>query len=166
MHANNLHRRKYVLRFALKRSGSGVLVNLDCEFELVNGSKERMPYVQEVTIDDCENGFMERLAVLRNEIPIYLLKRPAPPEKHLGYSSYKGPRVLIEPAETGETYVCKAIWTIHRRENDFWYNHMVLPTFGARMDIQATPNFEITPSFSVDGLVMPGEHLDVTWKPR
>jgi len=161
-----LYRRNYVLRFNLTRSVRGVQAKVECEFQLHNATNERQPYVQEVTVDDGDHGYVEGMSLSVNAKPVYILKRPAPSKKLIGYSVYCGPEQMIEPGAVGFMYLCRSSWVIHRSENDIWYNHLALPTIGIEMETHAPPEFEITQSFSMPDLVMTGEHLDVAWSTR
>ena len=161
-----LYRRNYLLRFNLTQSVRGVQAKVECEFELHNATNERQPYVQEVTVDDGDHGYVERMSLSVNAQPIYTLKRPAPSTKQIGYSVYRGPKQMIEPSAGGFTYLCRSSWVIYRSENDIWYNHLVLPTIGIEVETHAPPGFEITQSSSISDLVMTGEHLDIAWSRR
>ncbi len=161
-----LFRRNYVLRLDLKRSSGGVQAAVECEFELCNATDQKQPYVQEITVDDSDNGYVERMAFSVNGRSIYNLKRPAATEKPIGYASYRAPKQLIAPSTKGDTYFCTASWVIHRAENDIWYNHMALPTVGMKVETHAPSSFTITPPYSLPGLSMTGEHRDIAWRKR
>jgi hypothetical protein len=164
--AKSLYRKNFRIRFTLQRSGSGVRARVETEYELINESDERQPYSQEVTIDDCELGFLESMSVASDGKPISFLRRPEITERHRGYVSYKGPRLLIDPAATGREYRGKAIWIIERSDNSFWYLHVGIPTFGVSVETVAPPDFDITPSFSAMNLLTVGQHIDIVWKRR
>ena len=161
-----LYRRNYILRFTLRPAFRGVEIKLAYSFELCNAADTVEPFIQEMTVDDSDHGFVESMSFLANDKAVYILKRPAPTEKLLGYVSYRGPEQKIKPMKAGIVYVCRASSVIHRSPNDIWYNHMILPTVGVKIETTAMPGFEITPSFSVPGLVMKAEHLDVAWRKR
>jgi hypothetical protein len=132
----------------------------------VNGSSERQPYVQEVTVDDCEDGYVELMTISADGKPISFLNRPEPTEHRIGCASYQSPRLSIEPRSTGKAYSGKAVWIVNRSIIDFWYLHMGIPTLGARVETVAPPEFEITPSFFWTGLYLVSEHIDIAWKLR
>lgn len=165
-HDIKLYRRNYVLRFHMMRAVREVKVKMECEFELHNASNEALPFVQEVTVDDSDRGFVEKMSFSVNGKPVYLLQRPSPTQKFIGYALYCGPQQSIKPSTTGVKYSCDSSWVIRRSENDIWYNHMVLPTVGVEIHTKGPPEYEITPSFSIPGLVMKAEHLDVAWNRR
>jgi hypothetical protein len=165
-HAKSLYRQDFALRFSLQRSGTGIRAKIETEYDLVNGSDEKQPYVQEVTVDHCERGYVEIMSVSVDGKPISFLKRPAATKTFFGYSSYQGPRLLIEPSTTGKKYTGKATWIINPNDNDFWYLHVGIPTFRAKVETTAPPEFEITPPFSVTGLLTISEHFDIVWKRR
>ena len=164
--AKSLYRKNLRVRFTLERSGPGVRARVETEYEIRNESDERQPYSQEVTIDDCECGFLELMSVAADGKPISSLRRPEITERHRGYVSYKGPRLLIDPAATGKGYRGEATWVIERRDNDFWYLHVGIPTFGVSVETVAPPDFDITPSFSSMNLLTIGQHIDIVWKRR
>jgi hypothetical protein len=159
-----LYRRNYILRFDLRPAFRGVEIKLAYSFELCNAADGAEPFVQEMTVDDSDQGVVENMSFLVNGKAVYILKRPAPTEKLLGYVSYRGPEQKIEPMTARMIYICRASWMIHRATNDIWYNHMILPTVGVQIKTTVMPGFEITPSFSMPGLVMKGEHLDIAWR--
>jgi len=161
-----LYRRNYVMHFNLSPTFRGVEVKLSYGFELCNGTDATEPFVQELTVDDGDHGFVASMSFLVNGKPVYVLRRPTPAKTHIGYVSYQGPKQRIEPPAALKVYVCRASWVIHRGPNDIWYNHMILPTVGVKIETKAMPGFEITRSFSLPGLVMKGEHLDVAWRKR
>lgn len=161
-----LYRRNYVLRFDLKPSIRGTQAKLQYEFELCNGTNQEQPYIQEMTIDDSEHGYVESMSLFINGKSAYSLKRPAAAKKLIGYAVYEGPEHLIVPRASGATYLYAASWVIHRGENDIWYNHMALPTVGVKVETNAPKGFDLTPSLSVPSLVMKGEHVDIAWRRR
>ena len=161
-----LYRRNYVMRADLRPAQRGVEIKLDYRFELCNAADTVESFVQELTVDDGDHGFVENMSFLTNGQRVYFLKRPTPTEKRIGYVSYRGPEQKIRPTKARMTYVCRASWVIQRSGNDIWYNHMILPTVGVKFETRSMPGFEITPSFSVPGLMMKGEHLDVAWRKR
>lgn len=161
-----LFRRNYVLRFDLKRSARGVRATVECAFELCNATDQEQPYIQEVTVDDSDHGYVERMSFSANGHPAYDLKRPAAATKPIGYASYRGPKQLIAPSTKGVIYACAASWIIHRAENDIWYNHMALPTVGMKVETHAPASFEITRTYAMPGLIMTGEHTDIAWRKR
>lgn len=161
-----LYRRNYHMLFGLQRIRRGILANITLTFELVNPTNENQPYVQEITVDDCEHGNVKEITLLKNGKMIYSLKNPPPTEKKPGYSVYHGKELMIEPESSGVSYVCRVSWAINRATEDFWYNHMVLPTLGVNIETHAPPDYEITPSFSTSDLILKDEHLDIEWKPR
>jgi hypothetical protein len=163
--AKSLYRKNFALRFTLQRAGTRVQGRVETEYELLNGSNEKQPYIQEVTIDDCERGYVEQMSVSADGKPISFLKRPEATQR-LGFASYQGPKLLIEPSASGRIYTGKAAWIINRSETDYWYLHVGIPTFCVEVETAAPPDFEITPSYFVTDLLMIGEHLDITWKRR
>lgn len=158
-----LYRFNYHMVFDLQRIRSGTRANITVTFELINPTNENRPYVQEITIDDCEDGHVEEMAILKNGVMIYSLKNPPLTEKQRGYSVYHGKELTIEPESSGVSYACRVSWTIKRATEDFWYNHMVLPTLGVDIETHAPLDFEITPSFSTPALILKSEHLDIVW---
>jgi hypothetical protein len=164
--AKSLYRKDFVLRFKLQPSRDAVLGRVETEYELVNGSSERQPYTQEITIDDCERGHVEVMSMSVDQKPIFDLRLPKISETHNGYVSYRGPTIMIEPSFTKKSYRGKASWVIRRNESDFWYLHAGIPTFGLTIETSAPDDFEITPSFSASELLLKGEHVDITWKKR
>ncbi len=161
-----LYRRDYVFRFDLKRYLKGVQANLDYRFELCNAADQTQPYIQEVTVDDSDQGYVESMSLSINGQLTYNLKQPAPVKKYIGYASYQAPKQLIAPNTGPAVYLCSASWVIRRTESDIWYNHMILPTVGVKVETHAPAAFEITPPFSIPGLVMKAEHLDIAWHRR
>jgi hypothetical protein len=161
-----LYRRNYVLRFHLRRSITGVRANVEYAFELCNATDQNQPYVQEMTVDDTDRGYVESLSFFVDRRSVYHLKKPPMAERLMGYVAYRGPKQLIAPSAKGIIYLCKASWVIHRSENDIWYNHMALPTVGVKFETHAPAAFEITPSFSRKNLVMKSEHIDIAWRKR
>jgi hypothetical protein len=161
-----LYRKNFALRFTLQRAGVGVLGKVETEYELVNGSVAKQPYVQEITIDDCERGYVELMSVSVDGKPISFLKSPDVTRQFLGFASYQGPKLLIEPSATGKIYIGKATWTISRREIDYWYLHVGIPTFGVTVETHAPSDFDITPPLSTTDLLIIGEHIDIAWKWR
>lgn len=164
--AAKLYRRNFRVRFVLKRAGRGVSARIETDYEIVNKSKERQLYEQEVTMDDCERGYVETLQVAIDEKPIYLLRNPDPTEIHRGYVSFKGRPLEIEPQSIGRRYTGRAVWVIQRQETDFWYLHVGIPTFRVYVETVAPPDFDITPPFSAENLMTKSEHLDITWRPK
>jgi hypothetical protein len=161
-----LYRRDYYMRFELAPSTGGVYAKIKYSFELCNASDQKQLFVQEVTIDHSERGQIEAMSLTVNGKVAYNVCRPAPAEEFIGYAAYQGPRQLIAPSASGAKYLCRASWTIHRKESDLWYNHMLLPTVGVKIETLASPDFEITPTFLIRGLVLKGEHLDIAWRKR
>jgi hypothetical protein len=161
-----LYRRNYHMHFDLKPSNRGVRVNIAIEFELLNASNMNQPYVQLITLDDSDHGHVKEMAVLKNSVFIYALKDVPAAERELGYSVYRGNKLMIEPENSGVSYVCRSLWVINRGEYDLWYDHMALPTVGVSVDTHAPPEYEITPSFSTSNLISTAEHLDIAWKRR
>lgn len=164
--AKSLYRKDFVLRFRLQPARDLGFGKIEIEYDLVNGSNERQPYTQEVTIDDCERGHVEAMSVSANGKPIYSLKRPKITATYRGYVSYRGPAIMIEPSFTKKFYKGQASWVVRRNEADFWYLHAGIPTFGITVETSAPPDFEITPSFCSRDLFLKGEHVDITWKRR
>lgn len=162
--ARNLYRKNFLLRFVLQKFGSRVKAQIYTEYEIVNGSNRPQPYTQEITVDDCEAGQVDVLSVSLDGKPIYLLRRPGVTKRHLGYSSYKGRPILIEPSSSGKRYVGVAEWTIIRHDTDFWYLHVGIPTLGVQIETVAPVDFEITESSSTPELITVGQHIDVTWR--
>jgi hypothetical protein len=161
-----LYRRDYRLRFALRKSIDGVRCELECRYDVFNPTRERQRFVQEVTVDSPDHGYVEEMSFFTDGKPVYVLKRPRPTEKHIGYSTYRGQELLIEPSARGVSYECRASWVINRNEDDFWSTHMMLPTIGVAVETNAPPDFDITPSFSTSVLLMTAEHIDVAWSRR
>jgi hypothetical protein len=161
-----LYRRDYFLRFELSRSRVGVRAQLECHYRVCNATDERAPFVQELTIDDPDRGYVEELVFFTNKAPVYFLRRPAISERCLGFSIYRGQTLLLEPAVLGVVYECRSKWVINRSENDFWNTHMMLPTVGISVETQAPSDFVITPSYFSRDLLMTGEHLDIGWNLR
>jgi hypothetical protein len=159
-----LYRRNYVLHFDLRPALRGVEVKLDYSYELCNSAETVETFTQEVTVDDSDHGFVEKMSFLANGKSVYVLKKPAPTRKFIGYVSYQGPQRKIQPAWSRMVYLCRASMVIHRSNDDIWYNHMIMPTVGVKIETKATAGFEITKSFSIPGLVMKAEHLDVAWR--
>ena len=164
--AESLYRKNFALRFTLQRAGAGVQGRVETEYELVNGSGVKQPYVQEITIDDCESGYVELMSVSVDGKPISFLKRPDVTRQFLGFASYQGPKLLIEPSANGKIYTGKATWTISRREIDYWYLHVSIPTFGVKVETVAPSDFDITPPLFTTDLLIIGEHIDIAWKWR
>lgn len=159
-----LYRRNYILTFVLTPSRGRVKVNVAYYFELFNALREPQRYIQELTIDDNEDGYVELMSLsIENGPGGYTLNNPQPSERQLGYSIYRGPELLVVPNATGVGYKYHASWVIHRRENDIWYNHQGLPTIGITVNTHAPSGFAITQSFSWPGLLMKGEHMDIAW---
>lgn len=161
-----LYRRNYFARLELTQSVRGLRALIEYEFALFNATHIAQPYMQEVTIDDRDRGYVRTMSVSANGRPLYLLRRPAITQKQRGYSVYHGPQVTIHPVAKGVEYLCQASWVEHREENDLWYSHMVLPTIGIEVETQAPPEFEITPSFSSPDLLMVAQHFDIAWNRR
>lgn len=161
-----LYRRDYFLHFVLRRSPEGVRANLECRYEVCNATDERQPFMQELTVDDPDHGHVEEMSFFADEKPVYVLKRPPIAERHVGYSSYHGPKLFIERNSVGVTYNCQVSWVINRSENDLWCTHMGLPTIGVAVETHAPPEFDITRSFAVPDLIMTGEHVDIAWNRR
>jgi hypothetical protein len=161
-----LYRRSYFLRFNLTRSIRAVQARIECEFALFNATSTRQQFVQEVTIDDRDQGYVQEMSLLANRKPLYVVKRPAITQKERGYAVYHAPPVMIEPIARGVEYLCRASWVEQRHENDLWYNHMIMPTVGFEVETHAPPELEITPPFSSEDLIMPAQHIDVAWNRR
>ena len=161
-----LYRRNYHMHFDLKPGGRGVRANIALKFELLNASAENQPYVQEITIDDADHGHVDEMVGLKNGVTVYALKNPQPTERRFGYSAYRGEEMMIEPEVSGISYVYRSSWIINRGDHELWYNHMALPTVGITIETEATPEFEITASYSIPHLVLTGEHLDIAWYRR
>lgn len=159
-----LYRENFTMRFTLNPRGTGVQARIEIEYDLRNSSAERRPYRQEITVDDCECGYVELLSVAVDRSPIYSLTRPAITEKLRGYAAFRGQPLIIEPSASGRRYTGRAVWVVNRAESDFWYLHMGIPTLGVEAQIGAPSEFGITPSFSSRHLYLVGEHVDVTWE--
>jgi hypothetical protein len=160
-----LYRRNYLLRFRLRPSAPvGVRVNLEYRYELCNPTTERQPFMQEVTVDAPDHGYVEEMSFFADGKPIYVLKRPRVTERTLGYSIFRATELLIEPSSRGVIYEGRASWVINRSEDDFWGTHMLMPTIGVAVETEAPTDFDITPSYSTPEMVMTGEHLDFAWK--
>jgi hypothetical protein len=158
-----LYRRNYVLHVALRRTREGVRVNLEYRYEVVNATDTRQPFRQELTIDDPDHGYVEEMSFFANKKPVYVLKRPSVSERCIGYSIYRGPELVIERNSIDVIYECRASWIINRSENDFWCNHMMMPTMGIAVETNAPQEFTITRSFTVPDLLMAAEHIDIAW---
>lgn len=161
-----LYRRDYILRFTLQRGPRGIRANIGYQCDLFNPIDARQPFVQEMTLDDSDYGHIEQMSLFKNGNQMYRLSRPKPTEKLIGYSVYRARPISLEPALTGVLYKITTSYVINRGENDIWYNHMVMPTIGIRVETSASPDFRITPSYSSPDLVMTGEHLDIAWNRR
>jgi hypothetical protein len=161
-----LYRRDYILHFDLSRSTRGIQAKVECRYEVHNATNTEQPYVQEVTIDDGEHGYVEKMVFAVNEKPVYVLRRPTPAKKFTGYSAYRGPQQMIRPGTAGILYTSRSEWVFHGGENDIWYNHVGLPTIGIEVQTHAPPEFEITRSYSTPDLVLKGEHIDIAWNRR
>lgn len=162
----NLYRKNYRIRFVLQKFGLGVRVKIETEYEIVNGSNKRQAYTQGVTIDDCEAGHIEMMSVSVDGRPIYSLQRPGPTTRDIGFSTYNGPTILIEPSSAGKRYIGFAKWIVNRRDSDFWYLHCGIATLGVKMETGAPSDFEITQPYSSRELLTEGQHIDITWKRR
>lgn len=162
----NLYRKNFRIRFVLQKFGIGVKAKIETEYEIVNGSNKRQAYTQEVTIDDCEAGHIEIMSVSVDGKPIYSFAPPSPTTHHIGYSSYKGPTILIEPNSSGKHYIGFAKWIVNRRDIDFWYLHCGIATLGVTLETVAPSDFEVTQSYSSKELLTLGQHIDITWKKR
>lgn len=158
-----LYRRNYILHVTLRRARDGVRVNLEYRYEVVNATDIRQSFRQELSIDDSDHGHAEEMSFFANRKPVYVLKKPRVSERCIGYSIYRGPELMIERNSIAVPYECRAAWIINRGENDFWYNHMVLPTMGITVETHAPPEFTITRSFTVPDLLMTAEHIDIAW---
>jgi hypothetical protein len=161
-----LYRKDYFLKFVVSRSPGGVRASLECRYKICNATNERQSFVQELTVDDPDNGQVEELSFLKDQKPAYILQRPAIFERCLGYSIYRGRIMSLDPVTLGITYECRAKWILNRKANDFWNTHMMLPTIGIAVETEAPPDMVITPSYASRGLVLAGEHLDVGWKSK
>lgn len=161
-----LYRSRYALRVKLQRSARGLRANFTCEFELHNATREPQPYVQQVTIDDRDDGRFLRMVMSANDSVMYDLEQPASKEKFIGYTLYSGPNALLHPTTSGIVYRCRSSWSEYHPENDIWYNHLILPTLGVELETSAPPEFNVTPSFSSSELFLKGEHIDVAWNRR
>ncbi len=161
-----LYRRDYHLSLVLRKTRNGVHGTVGCSYKLFNATDDRQSFVQEVTVDVPDHGYVEELSFLADDKPVYILKKPEAAEQHPGYASYRGKDVIIEPAFIGVSYECRASWVINRGEDDFWSMHMLLPTIGISVETQAPPDFIITRSFSIPNLVMKAEHIDLAWRHR
>lgn len=161
------YRRKYFLRFELRKMHRGTRARIECEFPLYNATEIKQPFTQEVTIDDRDRkGWVEELSILAGDKPLYSIIRPAISQKLRGYSVYHAPKAIIEPIATGIDYVCKATWFEYHDDNEIWPNHMIMPTIGIELVTTAPPEFDITPSFSSSQLLLVAQHLDVGWNRR
>jgi hypothetical protein len=161
-----LYRKDYSMRFEIARSRTGVVAHVEYRYELCNASDEKQPLVQEVTVDDIERGHVESMSLSVGSRSIYNLRKPPISERFVGWAAYRGPTQWIEPSGQQEIYLCQASWVIHRAASDIWYNHMILPTIGLTIETHAPTTFEITPTFSENGLIMKGVHRDIAWRPR
>lgn len=164
--AKNLYRKDFCIRFVLEKSGLGVKATIETTYRIVNGSNKYQPYTQEVTIDDCESGYVELMSVSVNGKQVTLLQRPSPTKHHPGYSSYKARTILIDPSSSGKRWTGVAKWVVYRRDSDFWYLHCGIATLGIKLETFAPNDFEITAPFTSPELLTIGQHIDVTWKRR
>jgi hypothetical protein len=164
--AKNLYRKDFRIRFFLEKFGLGVKAKIETEYEIVNGSNKRQPYTQEVTIDDCETGYVELMSVSVDGKPVTFIPRPSPTMRHLGYASYKARTIMIEPSSSGRRFKGVANWFVNRRDSDFWYLHCGIATLGVIVETVAPPDFEITQPYTSKELLMVGQHIDITWKRR
>src|ERR1700729_3469830 len=105
-----LYRKNYVLGFTLRHLAEGVRANLECRYQVCNATEERQRFVQEVTVDEPDHGYVEGMAYLVDGKPVYVLRRPAVSEKPLGYSIFRGMEVQIEPDSRGVNHECRASW--------------------------------------------------------
>jgi hypothetical protein len=158
-----LYRQDYVMRFSLRATGSGIRAHIEYRYELCNATEERLPFIQEVTVDDGDHGYVESVSFSLGEQMIYELKNPRISERYVGWVTYRAPRQWIAPRNR---YVCRARWVIERGPNDIWYNHMILPTIGFKVETQASAGYEIVGPRPDTGLVMKGEHRDISWRKR
>ena len=71
-----LYRRNYVLRFTLKPSSRGIQAQVEYEFEVCNATEQRQPFVQLLTVDDSDYGYVESMSFSINGHLAYVLKRP------------------------------------------------------------------------------------------
>ena len=161
-----LYRKNYVMHFDLKSSHGGVVAHIDCEYEVCNATSEPQRFVQEVTVDEGDHGYVERMALTIDKRGVYDLKKLAVSQRYPAWVAYRGPEQLIPPATDKRKYLFRASWIIHHPARAIWYNHMLLPTIGVRIETHASAGFEITESFSKNGLVMKGEHCDIQWRRR
>lgn len=76
--AGVLYRRDFAMRFSLRPRGAGVIATIEVEYEVVNSSSEKLPYTQEITVDDCEHGHVESLSVSMGTNAIYSFTCSAP----------------------------------------------------------------------------------------
>lgn len=159
-----LYRRNYILRFELSHTAKGIQARLGYEFQLRNATNARQEFVQEMTMDDSDHGFVGMMSFSINGKVTYDLKKPKPTRTFIGYTAYECPKQSIAPKSKRLIYLCRASWIIQRSANDLWYNHMVLPTVGVKVETKAPAGFEITRSFFIPGLVMKGEHVDIAWR--
>jgi hypothetical protein len=162
-----LYRRNYVLKATISEYGTTrVRVDFQYEFELYNAAREQQEYTQELTIDDVEDGYVKKMSVSVQGGPVsYELEIPTP-VKLAGYSSYRGPRLMIEPITSAISYRCRAEWVVFRSPNDIWYNHAILPTIGLSFETHAGSSFDATHSYTDNGLWMTSEHRDIVWTRR
>jgi hypothetical protein len=161
-----LYRRDYFMRFDLRPSRTGVYAHVEYRYELCNASNERQPFVQEVTVDDSDHGYVETMALSAGKRTIYILRKPPVAQRYIGWVAHRGPEQWIEPRIEQGKYLCRASWVIQRAANDIWYNHMILPTLGLKIETHAPAAYEITPSIAENRLVMKGEHRDIAWHRR
>jgi hypothetical protein len=156
-------RRNYHMTFDLTAHGNRTAATLAYEFEVLNLTHDTRPFTQSLTTDDTEEGIVLLMSAFCNSSAMYELEHPSAAQKWPGFTEYRGPEVRIEPARTGNLYIFRAAWRIHRGQNDIWYNHATLPTIGTTVKITASPEFDITPSFQITDLWMTKEHLDIAW---
>jgi transcriptional regulator with XRE-family HTH domain len=166
-----LYRRDYQMDFDLKPTRGGVRINIGLEFELVNTTEENHPYFQEFTINHHENGHAKEMSALKNGKPIYILKDPSPYKSTdykstEGYAVYRGPKLIIEPKNSGVQYVFRSSWVINRKKHDLWSEALALPTVGVSVNTHAPPEYVITRSFSRPDLMLRDEHFNISWEPK
>jgi hypothetical protein len=96
-----------------KCSSASVCAKLECRYELLNATNERYPFMQEVTVDDPDHGYVEE-SFFANAKSIYVLKSPRVAERPLSYSIFRGAEFLLEQSWLGVKYECRATWLSKR----------------------------------------------------
>lgn len=164
-----LYRTDYDLRVNLTPHNGGVRLQMDCRFELFNATYDPEPYRQELTIDDGEEGWVEELsASFDGPGDPYLIRKPRPTSRPIGFAVYQGEEFVVQPKHSGFRYFLRAKWVMHGPTSDIWQTSFMLPTVGIAVEVKAPPEFETAPTkFHLPNeVVMRAAHLDVAWRRR